>query len=200
MANALFQEVNSALMTSEPGIGLQALINQGKLQQVSPHFGKLYVFNESGIPNLWRHTLDVVNGVPKKSFLRWSALFHDIAKPETFTFSTELGRIVYPEHARLGASIAKNALVRLGVRYAEAERVRALIQSHHAFYAYDNSWSDRVLRRIMDDVFPDIDSLLALCQADITTKRQRGDVLRDKLAEIAQRCAFLKYDQEKKKR
>jgi poly(A) polymerase len=117
--------------------------------------------------DIWEHTLKVVEGAPARAPLRWAALLHDVAKPQTRT--EDGGEVHFLQHAELGAEMFDGIADRLRFGREERKRVRFLIQAHLRPNLYQKTWSDSAVRRLAEDAGDYLEDLLALSKADITS-------------------------------
>jgi poly(A) polymerase len=117
--------------------------------------------------DIWEHTLKVVEGAPRRVALRWSALLHDVAKPQTRT--EDGGEVHFLHHAELGAEMFDGIGDRLRFGKEERRRVRFLIATHLRPNLYQKTWSDSAVRRLAEDAGDYLQDLLDLSRADITS-------------------------------
>ncbi len=117
--------------------------------------------------DIWEHTLKVVEGAPRRGPVRWAALLHDVAKPQTRT--EDEGEVHFLQHAELGAEMFDGIGERLRFGREERKRVRFLIQAHLRPNLYKKDWSDSAVRRLAEDAGDYLEDLLALSKADITS-------------------------------
>ena len=117
--------------------------------------------------DIWEHTLKVVEGAPRRAPVRWAALLHDVAKPQTRT--EHGGEVHFLQHAELGAEMFDGIGERLRFAREDRKRVRFLIQAHLRPNLYQDAWSDSGVRRLAEDAGDYLDDLLALSKADITS-------------------------------
>ena len=104
---------------------------------------------------------------PLTTPLRWAALLHDVAKPQTRT--EDGGEVHFLQHAELGAEMFDGIADRLRFGREERKRVRFLIQAHLRPNLYQKTWSDSAVRRLAEDAGDYLEDLLALSKADITS-------------------------------
>ena len=117
--------------------------------------------------DIWEHTLKVVEGAPRRAPVRWAALLHDVAKPQTRTEKD--GEVHFLHHAELGAELFDGIAERLRFGREDRRRVRFLIFAHLRPNLYQRSWSDSAVRRLAEDGGDHLEDLLALSRADITS-------------------------------
>ena len=128
----IFEEVSKILMSDKPSQGLMFMAVSDLLKHVFPELQEMYEFKKDPgkfhYKNVWEHTLQVVDSVPKKLELKWSALYHDVGKPQTYE-ETESG-IHFYQHHQVGADIWDEVADRLKVSNKFREHVRVLVYEH----------------------------------------------------------------------
>jgi tRNA nucleotidyltransferase (CCA-adding enzyme) len=176
----LLDELNKIVMSPVPSSGFGLLFKTGLLEQFFPEMVKLQgVKKVRGMrhkDNFW-HTLKVLDNVAVMSeniWLRWSAIMHDIAKPATQRFEPGTGW-TFHGHDALGASWVKSIFRRLGLPLDERMRyVKKLVRLHlRPIALVSDEVTDSAVRRLIYEAGNDIDDLLLLCRADITSKNDR---------------------------
>ena len=141
--------------------------------------------------DLWAHTLEVVQRTPADADLRWVALLHDIGKVATRALSTR-GQVSFHGHERLGAWLSLGIAGRLGMAPARSRRIAFIVEHHARVNAYDSSWSDRAVRRLIRDAGEHLEDMLRFSNADYTTKRaKRASKIRARLCELSERIETL---------
>ena len=173
----IIEELNKIVLASKPSAGFALLFKTGLLQQFFPEMVKLHGVREvRGVrhkDNFW-HTLEVLDNVAGTGgdlWLRWAAIMHDIAKPATQKFMKDAGW-TFHGHDALGAQWVKRIFRRLGLPLDERMRyVRKLVRLHLRPIALaSDEVTDSAVRRLIYEAGDDIDDLMALCRADITSK------------------------------
>jgi len=167
------------IMTShKPSIGLQLMYDSDVMQIVFPEIAEM-----SGIDqrkdyhhkDVFKHTLQVVDKVAEASdnlWLRMAAILHDIGKPKTKAFKPAIGW-TFHGHEDLGARMAKLIFHRMRFPLENLPYVEKLIRLHLRPQALvDDGVTDSAVRRLMFETGNDIDDLMLLCRADITSKNQ----------------------------
>jgi poly(A) polymerase len=167
--------LDRVLMGMEPDAGLEALLQCGALEAVMPEVGALVGFGDGEWrhKDVWKHTKQVVAQSERRLAVRWAALLHDIGKVRTRTIAED-GEVHFFGHAELGARMFDRMMRRLGLFRAEPElqrSIRFLILHHLRANQYEASWTDSAVRRFARELGPELENLLLLAQADITTKR-----------------------------
>ena len=145
----------------------------------------------------FRHTLRVARAVRGHAgadpVLVFAALLHDIGKPDTRDFTD--GAYSFNGHEKTGARLAAEVCQRLRFSKADTARVERLVLMHHRVHPYTEEWTDRAVRRAVNELGPLLDDVLALSHADITTsdpdKKARG---RRTLEQFVERVQALDRD------
>ncbi|WP_138430848.1 CCA tRNA nucleotidyltransferase [Fodinibius saliphilus] len=173
----IIEELNKVVMAPKPSIGFAHLFKTGLLHHFFPELVKLHGVKEvRGVrhkDNFW-HTLKVLDNVAKKGgdlWLRWAAIMHDIAKPATQKFEPGTGW-TFHGHDALGANWVKGIFRRLGLPLDERMRyVRKLVRLHlRPIALVSDEVTDSAVRRLIYEAGDDIEDLMLLCRADITSK------------------------------
>ncbi|MBO6584888.1 MAG: HD domain-containing protein [Gracilimonas sp.] len=173
----IIEELNKIIMSDNPSLGFTMLFKTGLLKEFFPEMHNLHGVKEvKGVrhkDNFW-HTLKVLDNVIEMDadlWLRWSAIMHDIAKPPTQRFQEGVGW-TFHGHDALGAKWTKKIFRRLGLPLDERMRyVRKLVRLHlRPIALVSDEVSDSAIRRLIYEAGDDIDDLMKLCRADVTTK------------------------------
>jgi poly(A) polymerase len=166
------QELDRLLIGEQAPAGLAFLAQTGLLSFLLPDLHAMLLL--TGKPqgrlhskDIWEHTLKVVEGAPRRAPLRWAALLHDVAKPQTRTEKN--GEVHFLHHAELGAEMFDGIAERMRFGREERRRVRFLIAAHLRPNLYQKSWTDSAVRRLAEDAGDYLEDLLALSKADITS-------------------------------
>ena len=173
-------ELEKLLNTPKPSIGLKLLHQTGLMTLVLPEIAALHgVETRNGIrhkDNLF-HTFEVVDNLSRKSdniWLRWAALYHDVAKPPTKRFDPVQGW-TFHGHDALGAAMIPQIFKRLRLPLDHKMKfVQKMVRLHlRPISLSREEITDSAIRRLLFDAGDDIDELLLLCEADITSKNPK---------------------------
>ena len=166
------------IASPKPSIGLQLMYDSGVMQVVFPEVAQLAGVDQRQDyhhKDVFKHTLQVVDKVAAASdnlWLRITALLHDIGKPKTKAFKPDIGW-TFHGHEDIGARIAKRIFRRMRFPLEHLLYVEKLIRLHLRPQALvDDGVTDSAVRRLMFETGNDIDDLMLLCRADITSKNQ----------------------------
>lgn len=195
-------ELNKIIMTATPSRGFVDLHRSGLLQLVLPELAALDVVERRGDKahkNNFYHTLEVLDNVSRRGaglWLRWAALMHDIGKPRCKRWDAAQGW-TFHNHNYVGAKMVPQVFRRLALPLdAKMKYVQKLVDLHMRPIAIaDEEVTDSAVRRLMNDAGDDIDDLMTLCEADITSKNEGRKkmflenfrIVREKLADLKER-------------
>jgi putative nucleotidyltransferase with HDIG domain len=172
-------ELNKLLLTQQPSRGFKLLFDTGLLKLIFPELHRMQGVERiqgQGHKDNFYHTLQVVDNVCKLTdnlWLRWAALLHDIAKPLTKRFVPGTGW-TFHGHEDRGARLVPKIFARLKLPQNEKMRyVQKLVRLHQRPIALvDEIITDSAIRRLVVEAGEDLNDLLTLCRADITTRNE----------------------------
>lgn len=169
-------EFMKILLSPKPSIGLKLLHESGVMQNVFPELSNMAGVdqrNEFHHKDVFYHTMIVVDNTAEVSdnlWLRFAALVHDIAKPHTKKFVEEIGW-TFHGHEELGARLMKEIFHRLKLPLNKLSYIQKLIRLHlRPIALVDEQVTDSAIRRLIVEADEDLDDLITLCRADITSK------------------------------
>ncbi|WP_185852293.1 CCA tRNA nucleotidyltransferase [Blattabacterium cuenoti] len=173
----IVEEFNKILLSEKPSIGLFLLYKSGLLSMILPELVSLKGIEEKNgykHKDNFYHTLQVVDNISKEKnsslWLRWVALLHDIGKTYTKKFFPRIGWSFHA-HEFVGSKMVTNIFQRLKLTKGSSMKyVQKMIQySYRPIALIGNNTSDSAIRRLLFDIGNDLEDLMKLCIADITT-------------------------------
>ncbi len=189
------------LLSFKPSIGLRLLYDSGLIQYVFPELADMVGVDqrqEYHHKDVFAHTLKVVDSISQLSdnvWLRFVGLVHDIAKPRTKAFKEGIGW-TFHGHEEIGARMMKTILRRMRLPMDKLQYVEKLIRLHlRPMVLVSESVTDSAIRRLMFEAGGDIDDLMLLCRADITSQNptrvalylKNYDVVINKMKEVEEK-------------
>ncbi len=193
-------EFNKIMMTETPSKGLVNLYRCGLLARILPELTALDIIekrNGRAHKNNFYHTLEVLDNVSKHSdnlWLRWAALLHDVGKTKTKRWDNNIGW-TFHNHNFMSAKMVQDIFRRMKLPLdAKMKYVQKLVNLHMRPIAIaDEEVTDSAVRRLLNDAGDDIDDLMLLCEADITSKNEvRKRQFLDNFQTVRKKLADLK--------
>ncbi len=201
-------ELNKILLADKPSVGLNLLYESDLLKYFFPELHNMKgidIIDNKGHKDNFEHTIQVVDNLAKNSdnlYLRWAALLHDIAKPLTRKFDSKAGW-TFHAHEFIGSRMVPDIFKKLRLPLNENMKfVKKMVALHlRPISLSQEEVTDSAIRRLLFEAGDDIDDLMILCEADITSKNEKKvklyldnfALVRQKLKEIEERDNIRKF-------
>jgi poly(A) polymerase len=207
-AERIAGELTKLMLTRDPALGIDILVQTGVVGQVLPEVAELRMEADEHHrhKDVYQHSLTVLRraidlepdyGLEDDLTVRLAALLHDIGKPQTRELLPD-GRVAFHHHEVVGAKLARRRLAALRFPNDLVRDVSELIKLHLRFHGYgEGEWTDSAVRRYVRDAGPLLTRLHVLTRADCTTRNQaKAQRLARAYSALEQRIAELSVQEE----
>ena len=205
-AERIRDELDKLVVVDDPAAGLWFLVETGLAEQFLPELPAMRLEMDPihRHKDVLAHSIAVVgnvrarvDGVPNR-ITRLAALFHDVGKPKTRSFSKGKG-VSFHHHEVVGARMTRERMQALRYSKEDTEAVTSLVNLHLRFHTYRLGWTDSAVRRFVRDAGDQLDELIELTRCDCTTRNKRkAQTLSNRMDELEERIAVLQAEEEVK--
>ncbi len=190
---AIREELERCLVGRDVDRALEWLQRLGVIAMIFPELEATKNLTQEGgrqHKDVWEHTILVVKQAVPRPAVRWAALFHDIGKVPTRTYTSK--GVHFHGHAEVGARMFDKIAQRLPFAKPDRAKIRFLIKYHLRSNQYSAQWTDNAVRRFEREMHAHLGDLLDLSRADITSKRPgRRKALLRQISDLSQRIQAL---------
>ncbi len=206
-AERIRDELDKLIVVDDPSAGLWFLHDTGLADQFLPELPAMRLEQDPihHHKDVLGHTIAVVANVRARDdegrpnrITRLAALFHDVGKPKTRSFTKGAG-VSFHHHEVVGARMTRERMKALRYSNEDVDAVSQLVELHLRFHTYRLGWTDSAVRRFVRDAGPLLDELVELTRCDCTTRNKRkAQVLSRRMDELEERIAELGAEEELK--
>lgn len=187
------KDLHKIMMGPHVVLALMALESSGFLNLIIPEIKQAIELKTSNLQfkKIWPHTLQVINQTPQNLLLRWAALFHDLGKVKTFFIKN--GKVTFHGHEHVSANIFNDFTKKIPIfNTYQKNTIYFLIYNLDRVENYKNDWSDSGVRRFYYEMGDNLNLLIYLSKADITTGNPKNKTkILNRIANLEQRILSL---------